>query len=47
VQLLRQAENLKTSKYDKIESVLLEWFKQKWTLNILIPGPVLKQKVEE
>jgi hypothetical protein len=40
-------KKLKTSKYEKIESVLLEWFRQKLALNIPIQGPVLRQKAEE
>ena len=45
VQLGRK--KLKTSKYEKIEGVLLEWFTQKRALNIPIQGPLLKQKADE
>jgi hypothetical protein len=40
-------KKLKTSKYDKIETILLEWFCQKWAMNIPIADPVLTQKAEE
>jgi hypothetical protein len=40
-------KKLKTSKYEKMESVLLERFRQKQALNIQIQGPVLRQKAEE
>jgi hypothetical protein len=40
-------QKLKTSKYEKTESVLLEWFRQKWVLYTPIQGPTLRQKAEE
>jgi hypothetical protein len=38
---------LKAYKYEKIESVLLEWFMQNQTLYIPIQGLVLRRKAEE
>jgi hypothetical protein len=40
-------KRLKTSKYEKMESVLLEWFWQKLALYIPIQAPVLRQEAEE
>jgi hypothetical protein len=40
-------KKFKTSKYEKIETILLEWFCQKWAKNIPVAGPVLQQKAEE
>jgi hypothetical protein len=34
---------LKTSKYEKTESVLLKQFRQKWALHTQIRGPMLRQ----
>jgi hypothetical protein len=31
-----QQKNVRTSKYEKTESLLLEWFRQKQTLNVPI-----------
>jgi hypothetical protein len=39
--------NRSSSKYEKIESVLLEWFRLKQALNILIQGQVLREEAEE
>jgi hypothetical protein len=33
-----------TSKYEKAESVLMEWFQEKLALNLPIYGPILKGK---
>jgi hypothetical protein len=40
-------KKFKTSKYEKTETLLLEWFCQKWAMNIPIADPVLRQKAEE
>jgi hypothetical protein len=40
-------KKLQTSRYERTESVLLEWFKWKWTLYIPIQGQIFKDKAEE
>jgi hypothetical protein len=40
-------KKFKTSKYEKIETILLERFCQKWAMNIPIADPMLRQKAEE
>jgi hypothetical protein len=43
----RGGERLKTSKCEKMESVLLEWFRQKLALYIVIQALVLRPQPEE
>jgi hypothetical protein len=40
-------KRLKISKYEKTDSVLLGWFRQKQALNIPIQDPMLYKKAEE
>lgn len=40
-------KRMKTGKYEKVEEVLVEWFRQKRALNLTINGRVLKSKAEE
>jgi hypothetical protein len=48
VKLFSQADkNLKNSKYEKTESVLLDWFRHEQALNIPIQGQMLRLKAEE
>jgi len=49
-QLLTQQpgrKRMKTGKYEKVEAVLTEWFRQKRALNLTINGRILKSKAEE
>lgn len=43
----KQKKILRTSRYERTESVLLEWFQQKWTLYRPVQGPMFKDKAEE
>jgi hypothetical protein len=45
--IAKRKKILQTSRYERTESVLLEWFQQKWTLNIPIQGQMFKDKAEE
>jgi hypothetical protein len=40
-------EKIKTAKYEKMEAILMEWFRQKWALHVTVDGPILKRKAEE
>jgi hypothetical protein len=40
-------KKIKTAKYEKVEAVLMEWFRQKWALNLTVDGLILKRKAEE
>jgi hypothetical protein len=40
-------KRMKTGKYEKVEAVLVEWFRQKRALNLTVDGPILKRKTEE
>lgn len=37
----------KPGKYDKVEIVLLEWFRQKRALNLPLSGPIIREKAED
>jgi hypothetical protein len=45
--LSEREKKLQTSRDERTESVLLEWFEQKWTLYIPIQGQMFKVKAEE
>jgi hypothetical protein len=45
--IAKQKKMLKTSKYEKIESLLIERLKQKQALYVPIEGQVSRQKAEE
>jgi hypothetical protein len=40
-------KKIKTAKYEKVEAILMVWFRQKRALNLTVDGPILKRKAEE
>jgi hypothetical protein len=40
-------KKIKTEKYEKVEAILMERFRQKRPLNLTVDGPILKRKEEE
>jgi hypothetical protein len=40
-------KKIKTAKYEKVEAILIDWFRQKQALNFTVDGPILKRKAEE
>jgi hypothetical protein len=40
-------KKIKAAKYEKVEAILMEWFRQKRALNLTACVPILKRKAEE